>query len=180
MHRICEASLDPLIEEKLACLSERMEHTRSEVVGKVETMFKKLDLIRTDETEIANEMELLKQGILFNSTKIERAKQVIAKKQTILARLEPEQKVDTTKLETLVKKSESLQEIESELTWELQEAQAQLKKLDEVAARELREQYIIEAEEARRAEIASLEAILKMYARGNSINHFCKINEILA
>ena len=42
-------------------------------MGKVETMFKELDLIQTEETEIADKIKLLKQGISFNSTKIEQA-----------------------------------------------------------------------------------------------------------
>jgi len=37
----------------------------------------------------------------------------------MLAKLEPEQKADTARLETLVKRSKSLQEKESELTREL-------------------------------------------------------------
>jgi len=42
--------------------------------------------------------------------------------------------------------------------------QDQLKKLDETTARELRHQAITEAEKARRAEVASREAKLRMYA----------------
>ena len=96
-----------MIKEKLARISECMEKTHGEVVGKVEEMSKELKLVRT---EVTDEMELLKQGILFNSTKIERTKQVIARAQAVLARLEPKEKADTSKLETLVKKSDSLQE----------------------------------------------------------------------
>ena len=44
------------------------------------------------------------------------------------------------------------------MTWDLQEAKDQLKNLDEVVERELRDQAIIEAEETRWAEVASLEA----------------------
>jgi len=107
---VYDASLDPLIKEKLARISECMEKTHGEVVGKVEEMSKELKLVRTEVTEVTDEMELLKQGILFNSTKIEQTKQVIARAQAVLARLEPKEKADTSKLETLVKKSDSLQE----------------------------------------------------------------------
>jgi len=42
-------------------------------------MSKNIDLVRTGETKIADEKELLKQGILSNSIEIERSKQAIAK-----------------------------------------------------------------------------------------------------
>ena len=82
-------------------------------------MSQELELVRVEVTETADEMELLKKGILSNSSKIERAKQAIAKAQAILVQLELEQQADITKLETLIKKSESFQERETELTQNL-------------------------------------------------------------
>ena len=93
-----------------------MEQTRGEVVGKVEKMSQKFELVWTEVTEVANEMELIKQGILFNSIEIKWAKQVKAKAQMVLAQLEQEQKAFTVKLETLVKKNDSLQEKETDPT----------------------------------------------------------------
>ena len=58
--RICEVSLNPLIEEKLARISERKDQTCAEMVGKVEKISKKLELVWTEVTDVADEMELLK------------------------------------------------------------------------------------------------------------------------
>jgi len=60
---VCEASLDLLIEEKLLHISEHVEQTCREVIGKVEKMSKELKLVRTEANDVADEMELLKQGI---------------------------------------------------------------------------------------------------------------------
>ena len=57
---ICEASFDPLIEEKLTRISERMDQMYAEMVGKVEKMSKELELVWTEVTDVADKMELLK------------------------------------------------------------------------------------------------------------------------
>ena len=108
LRHICEASFNPLIEEKLARISEGVEQMCGEMVGKVEKMSKELELSQTKVNDVSDKMELLKHCILSNYTEIERAKQVIEKTQAISARLEPEQKADTAKLKTLLKKSDSL------------------------------------------------------------------------
>ena len=79
-----EASLDPLIEERLILISKCMEQKHGELVDKVEKMSKELELIQTEVSDVADEMELLKQCILSSYTEIERAKQAIAKAQAIL------------------------------------------------------------------------------------------------
>jgi len=79
LRRICEANFNPLIEEKLARISEAVEQTCGKIIGKVEKMSKELELSQTKVIDVADEMELLKQGILSNYTKIERAKLAIEK-----------------------------------------------------------------------------------------------------
>ena len=100
------------------------------------------------------------QTLASTTKEIEKARQMIAKAQTVLSKAEPVQRDETNKLEQLTARSIRVQKLEAEKGTELEAARARLAEVISVGREELRPQAIVKVEENKRNKLSALETKL--------------------
>ena len=99
--RLSQSELAPLVEEELNRLSVQTQQTYAEATSKVEEAIKELDLLKVEEQNIVEEIELSNQTLASATEDVEKACQMIARAYAILSKTEPVQRDEAAKLELL-------------------------------------------------------------------------------
>jgi len=77
--RLSQSDLAPLVEEELNRLSVQTQQTYAEATSKVEEAIKELDLLKVEEQNIVEEIELSNQTLASATEDVEKACQMIAR-----------------------------------------------------------------------------------------------------
>ena len=141
-----------------------MQQTHAEVTSEVDATVIELDILKVEEQNIAEEIELSNQTLAFTNNDMKKARQIIAKAQALMSKAEPVQCAETVKLEQLATKSICIQELEVEKRNALEAVRARLAEVVNIGGEDLRQQVIIRAEENKRNKLFTLEAKLRSYA----------------